>query len=298
MRYGCRILFSGMIFLSSVILLNVYGQDSLRIMGRIVNEQGGLKNALVQVTKDSTKISRYYSGESGNFSFLLDYGQNYQIDFKKKGYFTKIIQVDTRLPEEQDAGKYQLVTIDLELIENVNNQSYQKKSLGKVYYDRTTKEFNYESKYSDDITTNIRMAGTDYYPGYRNKKEEEEKLGQMREMDLAMSEADRKRKKLEFIRKINRKKGSLLKQDPEKLEEAMISPDYNDGNVTIPDTSVVEYSHHGMDVTEIVITAGEIYRVYHKVVHNWGAVFYFKNYMAISGDLFRLETGFDRLEFN
>lgn len=268
--------------------LSVHGQEPLMVRGKIVDESGPLSNAHIQITRDSTETDVSKTNPSGEFVFFLDYENQYVVDFSKEGYFTKTIRVDTRLPEKQDPNKKQLVSLDLELIVNVSSNDKTTPTLGEIFYDRTTKEFSYRSKYEENVVTNIKMTGFDYYNGPSEETIEETTDNAAKPKKSSLNELEAR--KVEFYNKIKNRRASMLKDNQQLGQQPEYTPDDIHDPGVMKDTTLYRYSHHGMHVTEVIITTKKILKVYHKVRHYWGGVFYFRNYRPITKSLFQLET--------
>lgn len=282
------------LLLCSIMLLqsSTYAQSSLYINGVVYDEEGKLPGVNVNVETDTLYI--FQSDDDGRFALYLDYHNYYVLSFTKRGYGTKKVGVNTRLPEEQNKKKHHLITMDLELIKQANENPSD--VLGEVKYNRVTKEFTYESKYDKDPLLNIRIAGTDYYDNII----EEAKDGQDKKLLVADAGSETNKqndiiqRKKKTYNRIEKKRNELLdnkKRDYnfEKLEIA----DRGEQEL-LTDTVINTYSHHRMDVVEIIISSDKFVRVYHRVKHYWGAVFYFRNYRSITQTLFNLETHFNQ----
>jgi hypothetical protein len=264
------------------------GQNRLRILGKITDSFGPIKGSKIKIETDTASFATYKSDDEGDFYFELDFGEKYWVSFTKEGYSTKQIIINTRLPERKPSDIQQLLTLKMELIEKLSNSAEKTEPLGVVSFSRITKEFSYESKYDDNKFTNIEVAGTDYYLAERrNLGIPRKKVKDIKEK-IQYNDVDISERKESFFDRILDKRSSLLADDnsydkrnnkKKKLVKEMPL-----------DTAISYYSSFNMDITEIVLNNDKILRVYHRVKHDWGGVFYFKNYRAISKTLFYLET--------
>ena len=268
--------------------MSASAQSKLNVVGEISDDHGYLEGVIVEIERDSSIVASYRTDTAGKFNFLLDYGNYYLITFSKQGFSDKKIIVDTDLPEKKHPDLFQLVNLRLRLIERLGESILEAKPLGKVAFNRTTKEFDYTSMFEKNQLTNVEMSGVDYYISKREQEippgENPEEIAQ--KVQLVASQQERKKEL--FFEEIKKKRTDFLVG----MKDTSLS---GAGSVSLVkkmplDTSVSHYSHHNMDITEVILNREKILRVYHRVKHNWGGVFYFKNYRAISKTLFFLET--------
>ncbi|MGM0497434.1 MAG: hypothetical protein ACQESJ_05910 [Bacteroidota bacterium] len=257
-------------------------------MGEVSGSYGTLEGAFIKIKNDTSTVETYKTNRKGAFYFDLSYGSKYLISFSRSGYSGKDIIVDTKLPEKIPSDINQLITMKLELIEKSGESAQQTEPLGKVSYDRVTKEFSYESKYDKNSFTNIEVAGVDYYLSQRKKLgipvDEEQENSEA----FAFDKISNKQQKLEFFEKIKEKRNKLMADSSSFYKEE--NKEQNLVKEMPLDTAISSYSSFNMDIVEVILNNKKILRVYHRVKHDWGGVFYFKNYRAISKTLFYLET--------
>jgi len=257
-------------------------------MGEVSDSYGALEQATIEIKNDSNIIGTFKTNRKGAFYFDLSYGFKYLISFSKDGYSSKRLLVNTKLPEKIPSDIKQLITMKLELIEKIGETKQKSEPLGEISFNRVTKEFSYESKYSKNSFTNIEVAGVDYYLSKRRELGLTADKGKREQEELSLNKISYKQQKLDFFEKIKKKRKKLLADN---------SYDYKDENKKqniakeMPlDTSISTYTAFNMDIVEVILNNKKILRVYHRVEHDWGEVFYFKNYRAISKTLFFLET--------
>lgn len=276
------------LFFCGLIQMTASAQSKLNVVGEISDDQGYLEGVIVEIERDSSIVASYRTDTAGKFNFLLDYGNYYLITFTKRGFTEKKIIVDTDLPEKKHPDLFQLVNLRLRLIESLGESILDAKPLGKVAFNRTTKEFDYTSMFEKNQLTNVEMSGVDYYISKREQEispgENPKELAQKAQLVASQQE---KKKEL-FFQEIKKKRRDFLSDAKDTIPKDSIALS---ALKEIPlDTSVSYYSHHNMNITEVILNNEKILRVYHRVKHNWGGVFYFKNYRAISRTLFFLET--------
>ncbi len=321
-----------------MLLKSSAGQESLRVLGEVFIDDGGLDNVSIQVRDTSSLLNTYYTEASGNFDFKLAYGKQYTIRFYRKGYISKTVSINTHIPEDLDPTLQQLVLINVELLRQFNEYGGEKKPLGNIYFSRITEEFTYESRYSDNATTGFEVSGTDIQishfladdeatlqtvdgeediplEGKLELKdqiipEEAEELADYQDRETtgvgdeggASSPAVSGEKstkapawKIRFYRTIVQKRNEFLGDDPQHVDLHKDLPGLGELDHKLPfDTAISHYERQGIDVTEVIINDTEELDVYHRVKHQWGAVFYFKNYRPVTRTIY--EMGIDMSE--
>jgi hypothetical protein len=101
--------------------------------------------------------------------------------------------------------------------------------------------------------------------------------------------------KIRFYRTIVQKRNEFLGEDPENIDLHKDLPGLGELENRLPfDTAISHYERQGIDVTEVIINDTKELDVYHRVKHQWGAVFYFKNYRPVTRTIF--EMGIDMSE--
>jgi len=263
-------------------------QNALRIIGEVSDSYGALEQVTIKIRNKGDIIETFKTNRKGAFYCDVSYDFKYLIRFSKEGYSSKSLILNTKLPEKIPSDINQLVTMKLEMIEKLGGKTQNSEPLGEISFNRVTKEFSYESKYSKNSFTNIEVAGVDYYLSKRRElglTAIEEKKNQE---EIPLSKTSYKQQKLNFFAKIKKKRKKLLADN---------SYDYHNENTKRnfvkempPDTSISTYTTFNMDIVEVILNNKKLLRIYHRVEHDWGEIFYFKNYRAISKTLFYLET--------
>lgn len=289
-----RLSFIRRFILFLVVLLTASGafsQDSLRIVGEVITPGGDFRKVNITVTKDSLPVASYKVNENGIFRFQLAYDTVYTVRFARKGFLSKLLIVDTRIPADDDPILRQLVSLKLELLEDRTGMDKEAQPLGKVLYSRITQEFTYETRYQGNRMTNFEVSGTDLYYGdvLENRGSGEE------ENEIVTGQGDLGKRKIQQYQEIASKRQAFLGDKTDSLElDADLPPSQSIPEELRFDTTISRYARHGMDVTEVIINNKHILRVYHLVKHDWGGIFYFKNYRSISKVQFNLETHLNR----
>ena len=118
----------------------------------------------------------------------------------------------------------------------------------------------------------------------REQRQKQKRLSEQEKKELIKNNIQNTKK--EYLRQIFQKDENLGSNEGESntgsyREEAQNLDFYR---------KVDEYEKYGMNIKRIILKEEDKLNVYHKVKHNWGGVFYFKDYRNIGKHQFILET--------
>ncbi len=279
-----------LLFLQIVFATSLHGQNRLNLSGTIYDEDGMLEDAEILIEHDSVIISEHSSNKGGRFFFELDFEREYLVTFTSDGYSPKKILIDTDLPEGKDPELFQMVSMKLELIKQYG-QTIDSDVLGIIKFSRVTKEFAYESRYDANPFLNVQVVGIDYYMSEDKRDLLSEEEIEMLNMNFNIKEDQIASTKEDYYSgiEINRELFLGEKIDSFHFEEIPV----NEGKF-INDTVINRYSQRGIEITEVIINADDILKVFHRAKHNWGPVYYFRNYRPITRAHFYIQTLLDK----
>lgn len=130
------------------------------------------------------------------------------------------------------------------------------------------------------------------------KQKVKDEAEERKKQEIKSRNLNEKEKREQIDNQINDTKNNYLKrifENTDKLLNEGLSDDNYQGE--IDDMSfyrkVDEYEGRGMHIKRIIIQRDKKINVYHKVKHNWGGLFYFKDYRSIGKHLFMLESSED-----
>lgn len=118
----------------------------------------------------------------------------------------------------------------------------------------------------------------------RNKEEEAAKAQAELDAKVKLERDIEIRKAKALAEKLN-EQNELYKNAAQKAAEELseVKKDYPRGK------TVEEFERFGMKITRTIVIDSEVVRIYLKVIHEWGATYYFKNNQAISHYLYTVE---------
>lgn len=106
---------------------------------------------------------KIYTNKKGKCSFKLPLNKSYKIEVSKKGFVTKILEVNTKAPANSTMN-YGFI-FDIDMLENINrlDVSILKKPIAKVLYDKIKEQFEYDANYTNRINLELKKMYKNYY---------------------------------------------------------------------------------------------------------------------------------------
>ena len=114
---------------------------------------------------DGTKkpLVTFVTSRKGKCDFKLPLNSKFTIEVTRKGFVTKLIDVNTKVPNEKRAAF--IFPFSIDIFENVKglDVSVLKKPIAKINYSFGTDHFNYDYAYTDRINNELKKMYKDYY---------------------------------------------------------------------------------------------------------------------------------------
>jgi DNA polymerase III alpha subunit (gram-positive type) len=207
------ILFSFIGFLTLQLNAQVSVKGNLHL-----KEKKSSKSSYLKIEKNSEIVDRIELGRKGNFKYKLALNNEYLLHFTNEGYVTKKIEVNTNVPSGKESKSFQPLYFEVELFKSVPNSELGpfKYPVGKIVYNSSIEEFDYDVDYSRTIQNKLRKKEKAYKKARDKyeKQQRQKKIAQKREKLKEEREQERKQKQA-FIQKQKKK----AKERKEKLEE-------------------------------------------------------------------------------
>jgi hypothetical protein len=139
----------------------------LEMKGRVMSGEKILSGASIDVFIDDETPFKVYTSDSTGFSgFKLPLQQYFTVKISKQGYVTKILSIDTHVPQNKTYKYFCDFSTDLfEYIPEID-VSILKHPIAKAAFDTISGSFGYDSVYTADINARLRKL----YDDYRNRK--------------------------------------------------------------------------------------------------------------------------------
>lgn len=129
--------------------------------GKVDSENVGV--VLYRVYNDDGSLYKVaFADEKGKCAFRLAFQKKYQIIISRKGYVSKILNVDTTLPK--DLNTAYIFPADISMFKQLDgfNSSVFKDPVAKIVYSFKTKQFEYDELYNIKLSPSLKKANSDY----------------------------------------------------------------------------------------------------------------------------------------
>jgi len=133
--------------------------QSLEIDGNVVSQEGPTTGSKVIILKNDVKIDEQTPNKRGHFDIKLSLGGEYRLCFEQPGYVTKIVNVNTEVPEEilESNPNFPPVTLIINLYPKVEgiDCSIFDQPIAILAYNHEVDDFTFDKEYSDKIKARI-----------------------------------------------------------------------------------------------------------------------------------------------
>lgn len=134
--------------------------QTFNISGNIVIEEvGGPEGARIIIHRNNEKIEEKNITKKGKFDLKLALGADYKLSFEKNGYITKIVNINTEVPDEivetnPDFPPVKLIINLLPVVEEVDLSIFEQ-PIAILAYDYELDDFNFDKEYSAKIRERV-----------------------------------------------------------------------------------------------------------------------------------------------
>src|SRR6056297_267557 len=214
--------FTALFIFFAFISFSLKAQLSVEGMLLLKNKKNS-EGAVLKIEKNSNIVDKINPDKRGDFKYDLELNNEYKLHFVKDGYVTKQIEVNTNVPSGKESKSFQPLYFEVEIFKSVPNSKLGpfKYPVGKIVYNSSIDEFDYDVDYSRKVQNQIRKK-EEAYKKAREKYEEnqrEKKIAQKKE-ELKKEKEKEKQRKQEFIQqqkeKAKERKERLQKQQEEE----------------------------------------------------------------------------------
>lgn len=272
-------LLTGIILIFMFLFSDILSQDKYQISGSIYIRDGNTKKISLNI-KDKNRTNKIPVDNNGNFMAFIRWDKVSNLYFSKPGYITKIIEFDTTVPSElyrQNISPYEIL-IELYPTFPYADTVFYKKPIAKILYSREINDFDYDLDYHLLIKEKVDKTKSKYN-AWLKRSMHTQTASKYSIEDKQKEAIDRYKKSVETkvitkeIPKVKVKPIINTKAKPEEKENPFGAPplltEYAEGKTI----EVFNFTHK--KVTRVIIKKRAIQKVYYKVQHNWGGLFYF-----------------------
>ena len=133
--------------------------QSLDINGNIVISDAAPDNSRIVITKNGNKIDEQVLTKKGRFDLKLALGSDYKLTFEKDGYVTKIVNVNTEVPEEviesnPNFPPVKLIINLLPMVQDVDLSVFDQ-PIAILAYNAEVDDFTFDKDYSNKIKDRV-----------------------------------------------------------------------------------------------------------------------------------------------
>jgi hypothetical protein len=136
------------------------------------DEKVVVKGAVIKVINSNNYlVASYFTDKKGKVSFQLPLDKKFKIIIQKKGYVSKIVEVNSEVPK--DVNNAFIFGVDIALFAEVKNLNTDVllKPVAKIKYDKMSKEFNYDIAYTHKVNGELKKMYKEYYTLKKNKED-------------------------------------------------------------------------------------------------------------------------------
>ncbi len=128
------------------------------------DEKVVVKGAIIKIINSNNYlVASYFTDKKGKLSFQLPLDKKFKVIIQKKGYVSKIVEINTMLPK--DVNNAFVFTVDVALFAEVKNLNTDVllKPIARIQYDKMSKDFNYDIAYTHKINGELKKMYKEYY---------------------------------------------------------------------------------------------------------------------------------------
>lgn len=143
-----------LLFCCTLLSLCTLAQNIL-INGSVVIQETSPEGARIVLTKNDIKLSEQSIGKKGRFDLKLAMGADYKLSFEKAGFVTKIVSINTEVPEEvlESNPNFPPVKLIINLLPKVENVdlSIFEQPIALLAYSPEIDDFIFDQEYAEKI---------------------------------------------------------------------------------------------------------------------------------------------------
>ena len=197
-------------------------KGQLSVEGKLLlKDKKNSNGAILKIEKNSNIVDKINLEKRGDFKYNLELNNEYILHFSKDGYVTKQIEVNTNVPSGKESKSFQPLYFEVEIFKSVPNSKLGpfKYPVGKIVYNSSIDEFDYDVDYSRKVQNQIRKKEKAYKEAREEyeKQQQEKKIAQKKEELKEENQKEEQRRK-EFIQQ-QKEKAKERKERRQKQQE-------------------------------------------------------------------------------
>ncbi|SMO38498.1 hypothetical protein SAMN06265379_101413 [Saccharicrinis carchari] len=252
------------------------GQEKYAVRGTVYLRDGKTSTISLLVSSDSNNIKVPVDKE-GFFTINLSWDSNYQFYFSKPGYVAKKINFSTVVPGHVQKKQIYPYNLLVELFPTFPNAdtSFFENPVAKIAYSPKINDFDYDLDYLLVVREKINSLNEQYQAYKRQVATKSDKqravLSQAHTRPLHHNQKQTAKKQEVETSAVSRRKTKELELPKTKNQFGLppLKSVYPDGK------SIEVYQLKGKVITRVIIKQSGLQRVFYKVEHNWGGLYFF-----------------------
>ncbi|WP_251623567.1 hypothetical protein [Odoribacter lunatus] len=143
----------------AICLSHLLSAQSLNINGTLVIENASSEGARIVILRNNIELERKEISKRGRFDLKLGTGADYRLSFEKDGYITKIVNINTDVPDEiiqtnPDFPPVKLIVTLLPQVEGVDISIFEQ-AIANLSYNYELDDFTFDKEYAEKIKGRI-----------------------------------------------------------------------------------------------------------------------------------------------
>lgn len=143
----------------SLFFSQILSAQSLNVNGSLVIDNASSEGARIVVLRNNIELERREIGKRGRFDLKFGLGADYRLFFEKDGYVTKIVNINTDVPDEivqsnPDFPPVKLIVTLLPHVEGVDLSIFDQ-AIANLNYNYELDDFTFDKEYSIKIKDRI-----------------------------------------------------------------------------------------------------------------------------------------------
>lgn len=142
-----------------LLVCQILSAQNLVINGNIVINDASTENARVLIAKNGNKVDEQVLTKKGRFDLKLALGADYKLTFERDGYVTKIVSVNTEVPQEviesnPNFPPVKLIINLLPVVEGIDLSVFDQ-PIAILSYNQEIDDFTFDKEYSEKIKNRV-----------------------------------------------------------------------------------------------------------------------------------------------
>lgn len=136
--------------------------QNIEINGEIVVDEANAEGSKIVISKNGIPIKEENLNKKGHFDLKLSIGADYKLSFEKSGYISKIVSINTEIPEEilESNPYFPPMKLTIKLLPKVKgvDLSVFDQPIAILAYNHSTDDLSFDKEYAEKIKARVDKA--------------------------------------------------------------------------------------------------------------------------------------------